>query len=203
MPKTMTRILDIGTIAHLIEGTPVRTLPFFIRKVEHPTRLAMISTAKILEAEMGEKRGRTMMRQIRMELRRAFDQGLVEDCPAVRYDPTDDKLTEEDFKSIMSRFNLQERKLILFSLATRMDIVEAAAIKRVDVRSLAKAYGWSDEIHAMVASIPAHLSTPFLFWRVKDSGLVEPMLSLGSRFYAATKIHWRVFASLAYELERG
>lgn len=200
MAPKMTRILDIGTVAHLINGTPAKDLPFFLRNVEHVSRLAMISTSQLLEIKIGAKRGRTLMRQISMELRRAYEQGLIADCPAARYDASGTKLTEEDFRMIMARFTLMERKLILFSLATKMDIVEASAIKRSEIRALAKEQAWPEKTLTLVSSITPHLQTTFLFWQLNAKGTVEPMLSFGSRFYITTKLHWPVFASLAIQL---
>lgn len=192
----MTRFASIGTIQSLIQDTAVADLPAFMRDVEHLSPLAVLVLTKQIEMAMGVKPGRALVKAILAELAASQSAGLITDCPATRFKPKPPVLTVGEFRMIMSRFDLMERKLIVFALGTRMSVVEAAALKRAEAKRLANIRSWSSEIRQLLRSLPANLGCPFLFWKVHASGQATHMLDFESKFKITTKASWAVFAAL-------
>lgn len=193
----MTRFVDIGTIAELIKGTDLAEMPVFMRPITHLTNLAMLVLHKQIEIALGNKEGRALMKQIVAELQMALASNLVPICPATQYRLKAPILTAGDFKAILAKFSITERKLIIFALGTKMDIMNAAVLKRKDAKILANLQQWSPEIRQLVRSLPASLQCEYLFWQYKPgTDRAEHMLDFGSRFKIATKASWGIFASL-------
>ena len=192
----MTRFASIGTIQSLIQDTAVADLPAFMRDVEHLSPLAVLVLTKQIEMTLGVKPGRALVKSILSELDAARNSGLVSDCPATQFKLKPPVLTAGEFRLIMSRFDLMERKLIVFALGARMSLVEAAALKHGEAKRLANMHSWSPEIRQLLRSLPANLHCPFVFWQINASGKATHLLDFESRFKIATKASWPVFAAL-------
>lgn len=196
----MPRFIDIGSIASHIETTPVEKLAVFLLDIQSVTSMNMLILAKQVELQAGRKEGRALMKKIVGELAKAKLLGVIPPCPATEYTLATPKLTLGEFSLILERFTPMERKLIAFALAADISLTEASFLQQKEKKIKANINKWSDDVRRLIASVPSHIHSEYVFWELNSQGKPSVMAGFESRFRIVTKASWPVFLELCKDM---
>lgn len=196
----MTPLLYIGAIEAAASDRGLQDIRIMTKRVDVITTFDMMVAAKLIELRLGRKEGRAFMKLVIAELSKARILGVIDDCEATRYTLPYPRMTLGELRVLLSRFTLDERRLIVFTLASRMGLTEASFLQHKEIKIQANINNWSTELRRFVSMIPRHIRCPFVFWELDRRGQASAMVGFEARFRSVTKASWSVFASLCDNL---
>lgn len=127
----MTPLLYIGAIGAAASDRGLQDIRILAKRVDVITTFDMMVVAKLAELRLGRKEGRAFMKLVVAELSKAKLLGIIDECDATRYSLPYPHMTLGELRVLLSRFTLDERRLIVFALAARMGLTEGSAGRRV------------------------------------------------------------------------
>lgn len=196
----MTLFIEVGEIRSILAEAGVDPMDVFSKPVKSVTGFEMMILNKTVESKLGRKHGRCVMKRIVTELARAQILGLVDPCPATEYQLPVPKLTLGEFRTILMKFTIEERRLIVFALATGKNLTECSFLQHKEIKKEANINNWSGELRRFIAGIPRHITCPFVFWELDNKKCATAMVGFDARFRSVTKASWQVFADLCSNL---
>ena len=196
----MTPFLSIGEIAKALEGTDLQTLKVFYKPIDQVSAVDMTVLAKQCELKLGRQRGRTLMKRLIGELNRAMLLGDIERCPAAKFALPSPRLTLGEFRKLITKFNHDERRLIVVALAANKGLTECSFFQHQEIKKIANINNWSNELRRFVQMIPSHINCPYVFWSSDHSGRPLPLVGFEAKFREIARASWSTFASLCGDL---
>lgn len=196
----MTPLLYIGAIEAAAADRGLHDIRILAKRVDVITTFDMMVVAKLAELRLGRKEGRAFMKLVIAELSKAKILGVIDECEATRYALPYPRMTLGELRVLLSRFTLDERRLIVFALASGMGLTEASFLQHKEIKIQSNINKWSTELRRFVSMIPRHIRCPFVFWESDRRGEASAMVGFEARFRSVTKASWPVFASLCENL---
>lgn len=196
----MTRFIDTGAIASIIEGTAIERFPIFHKPLAAVTLTEMAVLAKQCEIHHGYKRGRELAKAIVAELTKLTMLGVLDECDAVRFRLPGPKLTTGELRRILLKFDHMERRAIVVALAARVSLETVLGFQHKQIKKESNNNNWTHELNRFIAATPRHITCPYVFWQFDETGNAVALNTFNQKFTDVTKASWRVFASLCDDL---
>lgn len=196
----MTLFISIDGIAEAIEGTDLDQLASFHKPINAVTSFDMTMLAKQCELRLGRQRGRTLMKTLTEKLSKAVMLGSIHACAATRFTLPSPRLTLGEFRRLITKFNHDERRLIVVALASGKGLTECSFFQHKEIKKIANINNWSAELRRFVEKIPRHIHCPYVFWDSELPGRPTAMVGFEVKFRDITKASWKTFATLCADL---
>lgn len=196
----MTLFIEIGQIAQVVAQTCIGDSKTFQKSIHLVSKFDLMMLHKTLEQKEGRKQARQTMKSILLEITKAKIAGLICDCEATEFALPTPKLTLGELRIILSKFTIEERRLIVFALAVGKSLTECSFIQHREVKKESNINKWSPEVRRFISSIPRHITCPFVFWELDNRKQATAMVGFEAKFRSVTKASWMTFAGLCSEL---
>lgn len=198
----MTRLIEVSGVQELAQNVGIEHLKLFQAEVTQMSDLAMKILVKQFRMKLGLKDGHAMAKRVLLEIKKAAALGEIPSCPASRHVLETPRLTMDEFRRLVSRFEPIERCLICFALDTGMNLLDASLVRHDKVKALLNINRgkWHEEVAVILQQTPRHLRCPYVFWESNEQGEPGPIMDIHSRFRERVGISWPTFELLVKDM---
>lgn len=196
----MTLFISVAGVEQIVAEHGIANLFIFSKRIDAVTAFDMAWLSKQCELRFGRAAGKNVIKAILVAINKAALLGSISPCPATRFTPARPKLTIGEFKKILCKFSLDERRLIVVALATGKTLTECSFFQHEFIKQEANINNWPAELRRFVNKIPRHIRSPFVFWTNDRNKSPIALVGFEAKFRQVTKASWPVFAKLCEDL---